>query len=645
MRLVLLTVALGLSLSLGCGQKQPSPADAGPPQGPHALWSTDPQSLSNPFPDGRLVDADGGVLTRQSFWQPFAPAALVAEGASAFPAYLGQLGASLETTDGFGNFAAELIPFSALPDAASLATAFAYVRLGASPKLGPSAVVSLEAAMSYARVHPSGPLDEATEWALALTDAATSGGAPLVPSPDFWAWENGAGAAQVAQIASALGTSPKHIVFAMVFATSNARADLEAVVPWIAQPLQTFPSLTVAAQPLTQCGSGAQSVSGQCPEGVFSSQAANLAVLDPWFHQEGWESAPTDVGTVVIGALPLKDLRDGEQGHFQAASVADPSGARDVTREFVLALPNPATVPMPPGGYPLVVAGHGLGGGNSIHENGSGGPDPTFCLSKAEWLAQAGYGCIGIDAPSHQSRGSPAAFFDLQDLTVTRDYFREMAFDMMQVMRVAASWPQGLYGVTIDPSRVGYLGESLGGIMGATFVSLDPRVTGGVLLVPGGGLSTVLQSPNIEGSLGLLVAVSLGLDLYTADGGFDPNFQTFLPVVQTLAQILLESGDPINYAPTLAPSKHFLLIEGLDDQTIPNEATDDLSQAFGIPALTAAAASDGGVSGLWKYDLAHYGFTNLTKDNPHGVFELVPAARAQAGSYLSSGFTDIVPEN
>ncbi len=639
-------LVLSLDLALGCGGKpSQGQSDAGPPpSGPHPLWTADANDPSNPFPDGRLVDADGGVLTRPNYWQPFTPPALAAEGGTAFSTYLDQLGALMETSQGFGNFAAELVPFSSTPDAASLSSAFAYVQLGSSPKLGPPPVVSVDPTLPVARVHPSVPLDEGTPFALVLTDAATAGGTPLVASPDFWAWKNGPGAGDVSAIAAALGTTAAHVVFADLFTTAKARSDLEAVVPWISQPLSTFPTLIVASTPLTQCGSGATSLSGQCPEGVFSADAGTISTLDPWFHQEGWESPPVDVGTVVAGALPMKDLRDGEQGHFQPASVADPGSARDVTRQFVLALPNPATIPMPASGYPIVVAGHGLGGGNSLHENGNGGPDPTFCLSKAEWLAQAGFGCIGIDAPSHQSRGSSLEFFDLQDLTVTRDYFREMAFDMMQVMRIAASWPAGLDGATIDPTRLGYLGESLGGIMGATFVSLDPRVTGGVLLVPGGGLSTIIGSPSIESSLGLLIAGNLGVSLFGANGGIDPNFQEFLPVVQTVGQVILESGDPIDYAQTLDPKKHFLLIEGLNDQTIPNEATDDLAAAFGIPALDAAASASGGISGLWKFDLSHYGFPDPKKDNPHGVFELVSAARAQAGTYLKSGDSQIDAE-
>ena len=633
-----LLVPAALSTLAACGGHASFP-DGGPaaPTGPHALWSSDPQSLANPLPDGRLVSLDAGVALRPSFWQPFVPAALVSQGGATFTGYMQQLAGTLAGSQGFGNYGAELVPFSEPPDPASLSQAFAYVALGAAAAKGPPAVVSFQTALDFAVVRPSLPLAVAASYALVLTDAATvPGGAALARSVDFDGWARGSGAATVAQLATALQTTPAHIIFADVFTTQDARADLEKIASWVAQPLATFPTLVVPPTPLTSCSAGPSVAAGQCPAGVFSSDAGTISTLDPWFNQQVWESPPTEVGTVVVGTVPLQDMRDGEDGHFVPSSVDNPDSARTVQRQFVLAVPDPAKVSMPQGGWPMVVAGHGLGGGNSVHEDSNGKPLPSFCLANAEFLAEAGYGCLGLDAPSHQSRGSSALFFNVQDLGVTRDYFREAAVDMMQLMRIASAWPAGQDGVTIDPTRLSYFGESLGGIMGANFISLDPRVTDSVLLVPGGGLTTILQSPNIEELLGLLIAANMGVSMQLPDGTTDPNFIEAFPLIQTLGQVALEPGDPINYAPTFAPSKHALILEGLNDQTIPNLATDDLAAAFGFPTLTAATSSAQGVDGLWKYDLTHYGFTDVKKDNPHGVFELVSAARDQAGAYLKS---------
>src|SRR5205085_4544095 len=45
----------------------------------------------------------------------------------------------------------------------------------------------------------------------------------------------------------------------------------------------------------------------------------------------------------------------------------------------------------------------------------------------------------------------------------------------------------------IDPSKTFYIGGSLGGIMGNTFMAYDPNIKKGVLAVPGGIWSMLLE--------------------------------------------------------------------------------------------------------------------------------------------------------
>lgn len=437
---------VGVAL-LACAAK---PTTTPPPSGPHALWSADPSSLANPFPDARVL-VDGGLAARAGYWKPFVPQTDVDEGGQSFDDYMTQLTQSLGSTHGFGNYGAQLVPFSDPVVPSSLQGAFSFVRLTTPAVVEAMPTVAWTEALNFASVRPAVPLLPATPYALVLTDAAqAAAGGALARSPDFDTFARGAGQAQVAAAAAALGVQPAHVVFASLFTTEDVRGDLGALAAWVAQPLPGGPALTVVPTPVTTCTGSGNATVEQCPEGVFTVDGGAQQALKLWLYDEGWEDAPVDVGTVVIGDVALQDVRDGEDGHFVPSAVADPSSGRTVQRQFVLATPNPATHPMPAGGWPMVVAGHGLAGGNSVHLQSAGQPMPTFCLAMAEFLAQQGYGCIGIDEPSHQSRGSFANFFDFQDLSVTRDYIREMVFDEMQLSRLLASWPAGQYGITID---------------------------------------------------------------------------------------------------------------------------------------------------------------------------------------------------
>ncbi len=626
--------------------------------GPHALYSADPTSNQNPFPDARLF-GDGGLGARPQAYAPFVDPAAVSAGGTTFATYMQSLGTLTATFDGFGNYGAELVPFSEAMAGASLSAAFSYVSLGGTPAAGPAPRVLTVDTPPFAPVEPTLPLAPATPYALVLTDAARSAaGAPLVRSADFEGWASGAGASTLAAVAKALNLDAKHLVFAMVFTTQDARADLTALATWVAQPLPAFPpdaGLKIPSPAITDCH-GAPAAE-QCPSGLFSADAGTLAPVQPWFVEGLWDGGSpgggyqqpaADVGTVVAGTMTLKDARDAEAGHFQASVVSNPATGRDVDRAFVLVLPNPQTQPMPASGYPLALVGHGLGERNSLsltydHNTGLPVPSSSMCVRYAEFFTSRGYACLGLDAPSHGTRGEELQFFRFDDLTVTRDYFREMAFDQMQALRIAASGLLSQFGPAIDPGNLRYFGISLGGIMGSTFLSVDPRSLGGVLNVPGGGLVHVFESPNIFIDLGLLLQSQVGILFAQSDGTVNPKYAATLPFVTTIAQMVLESADPINYAPALPSQKHLLIQEGLLDQTVPNDTNDDLTAAFGVATLTAASSAAGGTSGRWQFDIRKWGL-DPTQVDPHGIFELLPAVRAQAGDYLQKNCTEILAE-
>lgn len=637
-----LATLLSLSVLSACGAS---------PTGPHVLYSADPANPDNPFPDARLSGRDGGLGSRTNAYQPFIAAAAVAKGGPSFQTYMEVLNQTLaslpDSARGFGNDGAELVPFSESLAAASLTAAFSYVALSGTPALGPEARVSYIDAPPFAQVSPALPLAPNHSYALVLTDAAKSvAGRALTRSSDFDAWAHGDGATQLAAAAGVIHLDVAHIIFAMVFTTQNAPTDLVSLAGWI--KTSTVPTFTFAVPTPNVTDCTAPPMGTQCPLGIFTADAGTLAAVMPFLTESiadggangGYQEPPSEVGTIVTGTVVLKDMRDSEAGHFQPSMVAAPDTGRDVARAFVLALPDPANpkTPLPPNGYPLVLVGHGLGGSNSVGFS-AGVPNSSLCVQLAQFFAAQGFGCIGIDAPSHGTRGGEAGFFRFDDLTITRDYFREMAFDQMQILRVAASGQLAQFGAHIDKTNLRYFGISLGGIMGSTFLSIDPNSLGGVLNVPGGGLVNIFQSPSIFYDLGLILQGSLAIPYNGPNGTVDPDFQATIPFITTVSQVLLESADPINYAALLPSTKPLLIQEGLLDRTVPNNTTDDLAAAYGVQQVTATTGTPGGpgVDGLWKYDLTKYGLDPTSPDiNPHLIFTLLPAVRAQTAVYLKT---------
>jgi dienelactone hydrolase len=133
----------------------------------------------------------------------------------------------------------------------------------------------------------------------------------------------------------------------------------------------------------------------------------------------------------------------------------------------------------------------------------------------------------------------------------TRDTFRQDMIDQSQLVRVIAFAPPSNYtagtnpvfdtlaagGLVIDPSKVYYVGQSLGAINGAADVATNPRISKAVLNVGGGTITDVFAtSPAFSPSVDQLLA-GLGIGK-----GTSAYFQ-FLIVAKTV----LDPADPINY--------------------------------------------------------------------------------------------------
>lgn len=197
--------------------------------------------------------------------------------------------------------------------------------------------------------------------------------------------------------------------------------------------------------------------------------------------------------------------------------------------------------------------------------------------------------------PDGKIDGSGAWFINLPSTITSRDNLREGAADLINLTASLGS----LHPVTppatlnaFDTSKVFYVGHSLGGIVGTTFLGADtasgaPKIVAASLAAPGGHIAELLRnSPSFE------PIIDNGL----AAQGLVKGTQSYYDFYSE-AQAVVEDGDPANYAAlaVLGHPIHMMEVVGggnfgagagptcnLPDQVVPNSATDLLAKLMGL---------------------------------------------------------------
>ncbi|HEU5060655.1 MAG TPA: hypothetical protein VFU21_29190, partial [Kofleriaceae bacterium] len=129
----------------------------------------------------------------------------------------------------------------------------------------------------------------------------------------------------------------------------------------------------------------------------------------------------------------------------------------------------------------------------------------------------------------------------------------------------------------IDTSRVYYLGASLGGIMGGTFMAYDPVIERGALGVPGAAWSLLIERSFAWAPLQV-----------AAIGAYEDQYEYQL-LISFLA-FSMERWDPITTATRVladplpgTPPKQILMYEALNDSLVTNLSTEMAARTMGIP--------------------------------------------------------------
>jgi hypothetical protein len=147
----------------------------------------------------------------------------------------------------------------------------------------------------------------------------------------------------------------------------------------------------------------------------------------------------------------------------------------------------------------------------------------------------------------------------------------------------------------IDGARINFAGLSLGGIVGTTALSLPVAIQSGYLSVPGGGVANLLRE-----SAALSPTINQGLAASGLQEGTTLYEQFFRD-----AQTAVDAGDPLNHVADAFAARPLLLTQVVNDQVVPNTATQRLVNAAEF--IKASAAGPAGVaagSGRWVHFLS-----------------------------------------
>lgn len=275
----------------------------------------------------------------------------------------------------------------------------------------------------------------------------------------------------------------------------------------------------------------------------------------------------------------------------------------------LITIPN-AAGPKPAAGWPVVIFVHGIT------------RNRADALAVAEGYASVGIAVAAIDLPLHgitptdraaalripgvaertfdvdyvnnatdqppadgQIDGSGANFIQLTSPITSRDDLRQGVIDELTLASAlpAATIVVGTTPVPMafDGSKIALAGQSLGAIIGTTVASLPSNLKSFGLSVPGGTIDHLLLD---SATFGPPISAAVGSQL----GDNTLLYQVF----QRDAQAAVDAGDPINHI-GFAAANHapILLHKVLNDQVVPNNATDRLIAAGGLLKANAA--------GLW----------------------------------------------
>lgn len=203
----------------------------------------------------------------------------------------------------------------------------------------------------------------------------------------------------------------------------------------------------------------------------------------------------------------------------------------------------------------------------------------TFDL---DLVTQDASGNIIAQVPDGITDTSGRHYINLSNLLNTRDNVRQSVSDLFALRyaldAIDFNGPSVVDG-NLDTTNVRFIGHSLGGIVGTTFLALEPLVKDSVIAMAGGGVAKLL-----DGSASFGPAIAAGLAANGVIKG-SSDYEAFLGAAQTV----VDSGDPINHTAAAIASRGMLFYEIVggggvpSDLVVPNSVPDGNDTTGTIP--------------------------------------------------------------
>jgi dienelactone hydrolase len=298
-------------------------------------------------------------------------------------------------------------------------------------------------------------------------------------------------------------------------------------------------------------------------------------------------------------------------------------------------------LPKTPGPHPVLMFGHGMNG------------DRGQAAEVVPELTDEGFAIVAADALFHGDHptteglavtgGLPFLGLDLDagsvSLRQVRGSFVQTPLDRAQVLGLLRDAPDvdGDGEADVDTSRLGYLGISLGGLLGPGLLAAHPDTGAAVLSVAGGHLSVFVTSTGITEQIHPLLVGLVG-----SEDGLD----RFL----ALAQAAIDGADPaviadhVTGAHALGAPADVLLQCAHHDDVVPPPTGEMLARGLRAPRLLPGAwAVDAVQDGPARTSpvVAYQQFEQVTDgdqlvDAGHGNTPKSPEAFGQAVHFLTS---------
>jgi hypothetical protein len=360
--------------------------------------------------------------------------------------------------------------------------------------------------------------------------------------------------------------------------------------------------------------------------------------------------AHADIGFVVAGSFLSPNYQSATPGllgiwEYDAGGAPVAKGMDEVP--VLLVIPAGVT---DHSALPVVLFQHGLG------------ESKTAVLALANTLAARGIASISIDIPFHGARypdakdirhnfgdgdgpdgladptGILAApfFFDLLgddaaaplDPRVQTASFRQAAVDIMALTRLidGGDWSAvgamapALGDLGFRTDRMVYASESFGGFIGLLAIAYEPRLQAAFLSVAGGGLLGELleNSPTYAPFFMPILNGAFDVAPQEVDPLYDPAHTHW---AYQMMGLLLGSADPLTYAPRLIDKDvHIVLANAFSDESVPNQSSEALAAALGLPWIDVPGAAPGP---RYLDSMEH---VPLPLEDARGAFELDPAS-------------------